>query len=573
MKNIPGWRKWRAESPSVRQPDGLGAPFEVERLVPNALAYGGLRACRATLRPVSAPPGRFDPIPQPINPVSNTLCYKRNFASARRMRSLCNIMYYYDGLGGALRGIMVVAGVMGGLVAPLRAQPDQAVQDALVADALADKTGTEFLTNLCDDFGGRMTGTSNNRGALERTVAELKALGVDARLEPFTFPGWLRGDDEVEMLAPVARKMRVASLSYTQPHERFEAEVIDIHDGRDADFAGIDGRGKIGLLAANTTVPRGQYETAAVKHGMRGLLFIDRVNGGQLLCRTGSFNGEPLRIPVYAITQEEGLWMARLLKRGLPVRVSMHTRSHCEEMTSANIVVTFPGRTADTIVVGAHFDSWDLGQGATDNGIGTGQLFALAKVLKAHAAENLRTIELVWFNGEEQGLWGSRRHAAAMKDQPVAAMLNLDMVGFPLAVNALGYDDLVPVLQRFDESLGARKLKQGVANINWFGSDHTPFQLEGIRSLTLGGRIEPDVVRYYHDFADTVEKVDPRMIPEVTATVAALVYRLANEPGLATTRYTPAETAALFRKFDLEKRMTGIGIWPFGEAPAEPKKQ
>src|SRR6185295_1341306 len=99
MKNIPGWRKWRAESPSVRQPDGLGAPFEVERLVPNALAYGGLRACRATLRPVSAPPGRFGPIPQPINPVSNTLCYKRNFASARRMKSLCNIMYYYDGLG------------------------------------------------------------------------------------------------------------------------------------------------------------------------------------------------------------------------------------------------------------------------------------------------------------------------------------------------------------------------------------------------------------------------------------------------------------------------------------------
>jgi len=458
------------------------------------------------------------------------------------------------------------------LAVPLTAQPDQKVQDAIVADALADQAGTEFLTRLCDDFGGRLTGSVNNRGALERTVAELKALGIEARLEPFTMPGWIRGDDEAEMLAPVKRKLRFASLSYTQPNERFEAEVIDLHDGREADFAGLDARGKIGLLALTSNVPRGEFDARAVKHGLRGALFTDRVNGGQLLARTGSFNGVPLRVPVYAITQEEGLWMSRLLKRGEIVRVSMLTRSHCAAVATANIVVTFPGRTGDLIVVGAHFDSWDLGQGATDNGLGTAQLFALAKVLKAHAPENLRTIELVWFNGEEEGLWGSRLHAPALKGRPVAAMLNLDMVGFPIAVNSLGYDELLPVLERFDASLGARKLKLGVSNINWFGSDHTSFQLEGIPSLTLGGRIEPDVVRYYHDFADTVEKVDPRMIPESAATVAALVYRLANEPGLSTTRRTPAETAALFRKFDLEKRMKGLGLWPFPDRPLEETK-
>lgn len=479
-------------------------------------------------------------------------------------RRICNVLRDKWVFGGVLGGMILAVFLV---VPRAAAQPEQATQDAIVADALADKSGTEFLTRLCDDFGGRLTGSVNNRGALERTVAELKALGLEARLEDFTMPGWVRGDDEAEMLSPVKRKLRSTSLSYTQPHERFEAEVIDIHDGREADFAGLDAKGKIGLLAPNTTVPRGQYETAAVNHGLRGLLFIDRVAGGQLLSRTGSFTGVPLRIPVYGITQEEGLWMTRLLQRGESVKVSMHTRSHCAEIATANIVVTFPGRTADTIVVGAHFDSWDLGQGATDNGIGTAQLFALAKVLKAHAPQNLRTIELVWFNGEEEGLWGSRFHAPAMKDRPVAAMLNLDMVGFPLSVNALGYDELVPLLERFDASLGARKLKQGVANINWFGSDQTSFQLEGIPSITMGGRIEPDVVRYYHDFADTVEKVDPRLIPEATATIAALVYRLANEPGLPVTRHTAAETAALFRKFDLEKKMTGIGLWPFGELP------
>ena len=467
-----------------------------------------------------------------------------------------------------------VAGCLAALLlaTALHAQPVQATQDAIVADALADKSGHEFLTRLCDDFGGRLTGSASNRGALERTVVELKALGVDARLEPFKMPGWVRGDDEAEMIVPVRRKLRAAALSYTQPQARFEAEVVDIRDGREEDFAGHDVTGKIGLLAPTTARASRQLEESAVRHGLRGILFIDRVAGGELLCRTGSFNGTPLRLPFYAITQEEGFWMGRLLKRGEKVTVSLLTRSHCATIETANIVVTFPGRTPDLVVVGAHFDSWDLGQGATDNGIGTAQLFAVAKVLHVRAPSNLRTIELVWFNGEEEGLFGSRFQAAALRGQPVAAMLNLDMVGFPLSVNALGYDELVPVLERFDASLGTRKLKQGVGNISWFGSDHTSFQLEGIPAITLGGRIEPEVTRYYHDFADTVEKVDPRMIPEVAATTAALVYRLANEPGLGVTRRTPAETAALFRKFDLEKRMTNLGLWPFGELPPATKQ-
>lgn len=454
------------------------------------------------------------------------------------------------------------------VAAPLFAQPDQKVQDAIVADVLADKSAHDFLSRLCDDFGGRLTGSPANRAALDRTVAELKKLGLDARLDHYTYPGWVRGDDEVTLLAPIQRPLRVASLSYTQPHDPFEAEVVDIGDGREEDIAKIKNpAGKIGLLAPNTTVPRGQNEAAAVKFGLRGILFINRVNGGQLLARTGSFMGQPLRIPVYSITQEEGNWLLRLVQRGETVRVRMATRSHCATQETANIVVTLPGRTADTIVVGAHFDSWDLGQGAMDNGIGTSQLFAIAKALQTHARANLRTIELVWFNGEEQGLWGSRHHAPTLKDRPVAAMINLDMVGYPTTVNSLGYDDLLPTLERYNTSLGDRKLKQGVGNINWFGSDHTPYQLEGVRGITFGGPIPAESVRYYHDLADTIDKVELKLIQESSSVIAALVYRLANEPALPTDRMPAEKTAELFRKFDLEKRMRSVGLWPFGDAP------
>lgn len=486
-------------------------------------------------------------------------------------QSVCNALRYIPlGTGRRFCGLFSFVALGFALVAPLRAEPIPFVQDAIFTDALADNAGHEFLTRLCDDFGGRLTGSPANNAALERTVAELKALGVAARLEKFKMPGWVRGHDEVMLLAPLQRPLRVAALSYTQPHEKFEAEVIDIGQGRDEDFAKLDARGKIGLLAANTSVPRGQYEKAAIKHGMRAILFINRVAGGQLLARTGSFTGQPLKFPIYCITQEEGNWLVRLIQRGQTVRVSMETNSYCAEVETANIVATFPGRTADTVVVGAHFDSWDLGQGAMDNGIGTAQLYALAKVLKTRAPQNERTIELVWFNGEEQGLWGSRIHAPTLNDRPVATMINLDMVGYPLSVNALGSTDLVPVLKAFDASLGAHKLKQGVADINWFGSDHTPYQLAGIRSITFGALIPPESVRYYHDMADTIDKVEPKLISESTAVIAALTYYLANVADLPSTRETPESVEANFRKFDLQNRMRGVGLWPFGADPVSP---
>lgn len=469
-------------------------------------------------------------------------------------------------------GFVLAAGLM--LIGRAFAQPDQSVQDAIIADGLASKAGYEFLGNLCDDFGGRLTGSPQNFAALERTVAELKKLGVDARLETFTMPGWVRGDDDVTMLAPFKRRLRVSAFSYTQPQGPFEGEVVDIKQGSEADFAAVKTKGKIGLLAANTTIPRGQWEAQAHKHGLAALLFVNREGGGQLLARTGSFQGEPLPLPVFCVTQEEGLWISRLLARGQQVRVRITTKSHCVEARTANVVARFPGKTPDRVIVGAHFDSWDLGQGSTDNGLGVAQLFELARLLKAHAAQNQRTVELVWFNGEEQGLWGSRHQAPLTRGQPVAAMVNLDMVGYPTSVNALGNDALLPVLERFAASMPKERLREGVGNVNWFGSDHTSYQLEGIPTITFGAHIDRDVVRYYHDFADTFDKITPKIIAESSATIAALVYRLANEPDLPTTRATPAEIEESFKKAGLEERMRNVGLWPFGQrsAPATAKR-
>ncbi|MDI1248567.1 MAG: M28 family peptidase [Lacunisphaera sp.] len=437
---------------------------------------------------------------------------------------------------------------------------------APAAEPFAD-SGREahaMLTRLCDDFGGRLTGSPDNRAALDQLAAELRALGLQPEIVPFKMPGWERGTDSVQLIAPLARALRVAALSYTQPHAAFEADVADIGAGEAANYP-ADVRGKIVLLDSSSAQTTRDTVRLAAARGARGILFINREGGGQLLARTGSFVGEALPLPVYSLAQEEGRWLQRLLARHRPVRVRMETRSRCRETETANLRLVLPGRSPERIIVGAHFDSWDLGQGAMDNGLGTAQVFALAHALRGRALA--RTVELVWFNGEEQGLWGSRHAAAQLGDAPVVAMINLDMVGVPTAVNATGDESLLPALERWNAGRGERRLPQGVKNINWFGSDHTPYQLAGVRAITFDGAIPRESVRYYHDFADTIDKLPEQLVADSTAVIGDALLALVADPAIGTGRRTPAETEKLFTTFNLERRMQGIGYWPFEPKP------
>jgi len=419
-----------------------------------------------------------------------------------------------------------------------------------------------LLTQLCDDYGGRLTGTAANAAAMQRLAVELRVLGYEPEFSPFTMPGWVRGEDRVALLAPVARPLRVAALSYTQSHAPFEATVVSIGGGRPEDYPAGELSGRVGLLDSSTPLQMPDIVAAAQGRGLRGILFINREGGGQLLARTGSFTGEPLRLPVYSIAQEEGRWIQRLLARGVPARVRMETKSQCRAVDTSNLIVHIPGKHPSRIVVGAHFDSWDLGQGAMDNGIGIAQLYALARALRGAALHH--TVELIWFNGEEQGLWGSRHEAARLGDSPVVAMINLDMVGVPIGVNALGDESLVPALERWHATRGAdRRLAKGVENINWVASDHTPYQLAGVRTVTFNAPIPRESVRYYHDLADTVDKVSPALIDESSAIISDVVRTLGADEMLVAVRRSKSDTEQLFTRFGLERRMRGMGLWPF----------
>src|SRR5258708_3920718 len=149
-----------------------------------------------------------------------------------------------------------------------------------------------FLERLCDDFGGRLTGSAANAGALDALAAELRALGLKPEKVPFTMPGWERGEDHVDLVAPVARPLRIAALSYTQPQAAFEAEVVGIGQGREADYPPASVEGMIGVLDSGTALQAREFVRLAAEHRLRGILFVNREAGGQLLARPGRFTGE-----------------------------------------------------------------------------------------------------------------------------------------------------------------------------------------------------------------------------------------------------------------------------------------
>ncbi len=446
--------------------------------------------------------------------------------------------------------------------------PENAVREALVGDALLNNEGYRLLETMTTRHGPRLAGTEGNARSMDLLEQELNSLGLETRRESYTIPGWTRLSDRVTLISPLERPLRVAALGYVDRHEPLEAGLAFIEssdlDQLDSEFL----RGKVALVAPNIKYSQDNYERLAEEFGALGVLLINRVSGGQLLARVSNHDGDTPPFPIYSITVEEGRWMQRQLEDGMDVRVRLETRSESSEVTVENLVATLPGTSDQKIIVGGHFDSWDLGQGAMDNGLGIAQLFDTARLLQAHSSTNEHTIEIVWFNAEEWGLWGSRDYVERHDLEPVRVMVNLDMVGEPIAINAMGFDELVPLLETYSESLGAWQFEKKVANKTWLGSDHHPFILKGIPSITFNAPIEPEDVRYYHDFGDFFDKVDPEMLGRATALIALLTYDLANDTDSGLRHYNEEETAELFRKAGLEKRMKKAGKWPWGEVEA-----
>jgi len=452
-------------------------------------------------------------------------------------------------------------------VSPLLADESK---EAILGDALLNEEAYEFLETMITRYGHRLPGTPGNDRSLDYLQTELEELGVSVHRESFQHPGWIRGNDRAILIQPENRSLRAVAMGYVNRQKAVEAPVALLKSSNLDTLDPNSLNGRILLVPSSIRLNHEKYLRLAKDFGVLGALLTNRVNGGQLLARVSNHDGKAPPFPLFAITREDGLRFERQLEAQVPVKVRLETRSQTQAMTSDNLVAVLPGKSKEQIVLGAHFDSWDLSEGAMDNGLGVAQLFEVARLLKKHSPINEHTIVLVFFNAEEWGLWGSRRYVETHRNDTIRAMVNVDMVGDIIGANAMGFDELVPILDSFSESLGALNFSRRTDNKTWLGGDHHPFILEGIPSITFYAPIPAGDVRYYHDVADTFDKIDPHLLAKSCAITALLVHYLANDIESEIRRYTREESAALFRKAGLEKRLREDGQWPFSDNSANP---
>ncbi|MSP91719.1 MAG: M20/M25/M40 family metallo-hydrolase [Myxococcales bacterium] len=436
--------------------------------------------------------------------------------------------------------------------------PYAAVAARLLADARADTGGWLKLASLCDDIGHRLTGSPALERAVHWAVARMTADGhANVRAEPVEVQRWLRGAEALDLVEPRVQTLQVVGLGNTvgTPAGGIQAEVVMAHDEAGLAALGDRVRGRI-VLFDNPMPPwseeQGSQYGPTVRFRVRGPVLAGRLGAVGVLVRsvtahslatlhTGVTVYDPsvAPIPAAAVTPETSAWLARLCDQGQRVVVRLQLDARVAGLVqSANVIGELRGRERpdEIVVIGGHLDSWDVGQGAHDDGAGVVAAMQALTLLRRARLVPRRTVRVVLWTNEENGLAGARAYArdhATEMPQHVAA-IEADSGGFPPAGLGIG---VTPADAREIALHHVRGLVQLLAPVgpqrahpDSHGADVGPLLDQGVPALDLATRA-PTYFDIHHTHADTLDKVDPRALQDLTAAMATWAWALAEWPG------------------------------------------
>lgn len=432
------------------------------------------------------------------------------------------------------------------------------------------------VEQLCD-FGSRFAGTESERQARDFIEARFKEYGLkNVRLPTFDYTGWTRGEASLRVAKPLQKEMpSVISLVYSPgtPPGGLRTEVVNVGLGTKAEYAakGDKIRGK--FVMASTDSPSGgrwvhrrEKYGRAVAGGAAGFLFVNHLPG--MLSPTGSLRpGQLAEIPAVGLSHEDGFVIRRLLRDGAPVELEMHLSNSTGPAQFSHVVGEVPGlRHDEIVVVGAHYDGHDIGQGAVDDASGTALVMELARVFAPLAGQLRRTLRFETYAAEELGVFGSTTYINATSDAdlaPVDFMLNLDggALGSGRGLALQGLDELRPLFAGFTRQMGyPLELSNRIST----ASDHFPYFLRGVPVASMFARRPPGLGRGFgHTAADTLDKVDEVELRESAMVAARLLLHLADYKGAIGRRRSSKEIKEIMLTHDLEEPLRAQNKWPF----------
>lgn len=400
------------------------------------------------------------------------------------------------------------------------------------------------LAELCDLAGPRLSGSPGMARAVALAQAQLKAEGLKVWTEPVKVPRWVRGAESASMMEPYVHRLGMLGLggSVGTPKGGLRAEVLVVSSFEELDRRAAEAKGRIVLFDVpyqgyGKTVPyRGDGPSRAAKHGAVACLIRAVGSLAYDLPHTGALSYEEgiPKIPAAALTYESATLLHRLADRGKKVAVQLDMEARMEgEVETFNVLAELPGREKpeEIILVSGHLDSWDVGQGAQDDGVGCVLAMETAAMMKRLQLQPRRTVRVVLFANEENGLRGGRAYAEAHRAELSRHVAALESDSGNGAIEGFGLD-LKPesgskdsdgpdvLLARF-QALGAGAVKLGHG-----GADIGPLKAQGVTCLG----VHHDTSRYFdihHTHADTLDKVDPDLLAANAAKLATFVWAVA----------------------------------------------
>jgi carboxypeptidase Q len=415
----------------------------------------------------------------------------------------------------------------------------------LIKAATADDFAWQRLAEFTDTYGNRLSGSENLTRAIAWAAEAMKKDGLEnVHTEKVMVPKWTRGRESAEIIDPPRHALTILGLGGTiaTPPNGLEAEVLVVESFNELRTRAADAKGRIVLFNepftnyADTVTYRTGSARAAAQAGAVGVLIRSVGPVGLRTPHTGSvqYQSDLPPIPAAAITGEDANRIARLSARGRKVRIHLSLEGHIEpDAESANVVAEIRGRERpdEVVVLGGHIDSWDVGAGASDDGVGCVITWEALRLMKKIGVSPRRTVRLVLWTNEENGTRG----AAAYAEKYASTAMN--------HVFALEADSGVfePARFGFTGSLAARNVIRDITSLlaplnlaetisGGGGADIDPIAQAG-RAPTMAYMGDP--TRYFtihHTPADTVERIAPEEVSKGAAAIAVVTYVIAEMP-------------------------------------------
>ncbi|MBA2339088.1 MAG: M20/M25/M40 family metallo-hydrolase, partial [Pyrinomonadaceae bacterium] len=419
-------------------------------------------------------------------------------------------------------------------------------QAALVSDYAYRQTA--YLTN---NIGPRLSGSAGAQAAVEYVASEMRRQGLEVQLEKLSVPHWVRGEEQGALVEypgqanGLTQKIVLTALggSVATPATGITNEVVVVKDFSELQTLGrgrvagkivlfnysFDQRlaesGYSGEAYGEAVAYRGAGASAAARLGASVALVRSVGGANYRLPHTGAtrYATDAPQIPAAAVTAEDADLIAHLARQGRVRMRLLLTPQRLPDAISYNVIGDIKGseQPEQVVIVSGHLDSWDLGTGAIDDAAGVAMAMATAQLFKQLRLRPRRTLRVVAWMNEENGLVGGRTYAqnhAGEVANHYAAIESDRGAGHALGFDAMGKPELLPLLQPVSnvlQSQGAGVLRL----VDDTEADISPLAAAGVPAF---GLLQDNraYFNYHHTPADTLDKINQQELAENVAVMS-----------------------------------------------------